>query len=114
MRGSQDEESSENGMFGFLSSRVFRIDRILPPRETLSLMGADGWWQKINPNNELEQTFESVRRDLRILEAMTPIELASNNQKVFSMQAMKLIAEKANVSLHDVKNVGLESSHDVP
>ncbi|KAF4692263.1 hypothetical protein FOZ60_013799 [Perkinsus olseni] len=53
---------------------------------------------------------EHIKKGIKVLAAMNPIELASNHRDVFTERSRKLIAEKAGVSKEFVNQVILE--HD--
>jgi len=51
-----------------------------------------------------------LRQKIRILDAMNPVELASNHKSIFTRSAKRLIAQKANVPYKEVEALILE--HD--
>jgi hypothetical protein len=57
-----------------------------------------------------DPSVRAVRQKIKILDAMNPIELASNHKSVFTRSAKKLIAEKAGVAVKEVDALILE--HD--
>jgi hypothetical protein len=57
-----------------------------------------------------DPAIRSIRQKLRILDAMNPVELASNHKSIFTRSAKKLIAQKAKVAFKDVDELLLE--HD--
>lgn len=72
-------------------------------RKVLDLMGAQSWRRKIQSDDD--PTFKDLEKELKVLEAMTPSELASNHRKVFTKDALKLIAEKAETDRRFVERV---------
>lgn len=77
-------------------------------RKILDLMGANQWRRKLSAD---DPNIQHLEKELRVLMAMTPVELASNHKRVFTTEAIKLIAEKSNTSVKFVNQVILE--HDV-
>lgn len=74
----------------------------------LDLMGANGWRRKISAD---DPNIKHLEKEMRVLNAMTAIELGSNHKDVFSLDSKKLIAEKAGTNVKYVDDVLLE--HDV-
>jgi len=77
-------------------------------RKVLDLIGATGWRRRFSSD---DPSVLHLEKELRVLDAMTPVELASNHKSVFTREAKKMIAEKANVSEKFVDQVIIE--HDV-
>lgn len=77
-------------------------------RKLLDLMGAYGWRRRLSSD---DPSIQHLEKELRVLDAMTPIELASNHKRVFTREAKKLIAEKAGATEKYVDQVLLE--HDI-
>lgn len=77
-------------------------------RKLLELMGATGWRRRLSAD---DPSVKHLEKELTVLEAMTPVELASNHRSVFTTQAKKFIAEKAGTTVKFVDQVLLE--HDI-
>jgi len=77
-------------------------------RKVLELMGATGWRRRLMQD---EKSVVDLEKELTVLEAMTPAELASNHKSVFNSESVKLIAEKSKQTERFVKQVIL--SHDM-
>merc|ERR1719375_1574481 len=77
-------------------------------RKILDLMGAYGWRRKIQAD---DPSIQHLEKELRVLEAMTPVELASNHKSVFTKESIKLIAEKSGTKESFVNQVIME--HDI-
>merc|ERR1712072_975537 len=54
---------------------------------------------------------QHLEKELKVLEAMTPVEMASNHKSVFTSEAVKLIAEKSGQKETFVLQVIME--HDI-
>lgn len=74
----------------------------------LDLMGAYGWRRRLSQD---DPNIQRLEKELKVLEAMTPVELASNHKSVFSREAIKLIGEKSGTSEKFVNEVIME--HDI-
>jgi hypothetical protein len=77
-------------------------------RKILDLMGAYGWMRRLQGDDPAIQHLE---KELKVLEAMTPVEMASNHKSVFTRESVKLIAEKSGQREQFVYQVIME--HDV-
>mmetsp|Transcript_59799 Transcript_59799/g.142366 ORF Transcript_59799/g.142366 Transcript_59799/m.142366 type:complete len:346 (+) Transcript_59799:66-1103(+) len=77
-------------------------------RKLLELLGGTGWRARFNRD---ETSIKHLMRELRVLEAMNPVELASNHKSVFTKQSIDLIAEKSKTRAEFVRQVIFE--HDV-
>lgn len=77
-------------------------------QKVLHLMGGYGWTRKLSGD---DQHIKQLENELKVLEAMSPIELASNHKSVFTPEAIKLIAEKSGQEQKFVNNIILE--HDI-
>lgn len=64
--------------------------------------GGAAWRRALDRDNPILQQFE---KELRVLDAMTPVELASNHKSVFTTDSKKLIAEKSEASVKFVDEV---------
>merc|ERR1719160_1740647 len=71
-------------------------------------MGAYGWRRRLQGDDPAIQHLE---KELKVLEAMTPVEMASNHKSVFTRESVKLIAEKSGQREQFVYQVIME--HDV-
>ena len=60
--------------------------------QILDLTGNSGLQGKLTQKT---QEVENLEKTIRVLEAMTPQELASNSRKIFTPETLKLIAEKS-------------------
>jgi len=76
--------------------------------KVLDLMGANSWLRRFQGDDPSVQHLE---KEEKVLQAMTPVELASNDKRVFTKEAISLIAEKSGTSVKFVDQVLLE--HDV-
>lgn len=77
-------------------------------RKVLELMGATGWKRRMSAD---DPSVLHLEKELKVLEAMTPVELASNHKKVFTIEAIKLIAERSGATEKFVNQVIME--HDI-
>lgn len=77
-------------------------------RKVLDLMGATGWRRRMSAD---DPSVLHLEKELKVLEAMTPVELASNHKKVFTVEAVKLIAERSGATEKFVNQVLME--HDI-
>lgn len=77
-------------------------------RKVLELMGATGWRRRFTAD---DPSITHLEKELKVLEAMTPVELMSNHKRVFTHEAKKLIAEKSGTTEKFVEQVFLE--HDI-
>ncbi|CAJ1389397.1 unnamed protein product [Effrenium voratum] len=77
-------------------------------RKLMDLLGAHSFRRRFATD---DPSLAYLEKALRVLEAMTPVELASNHKRVFTPQAIELIGEKSNTSARFVKQVILE--HDI-
>lgn len=77
-------------------------------RKILELVGATGWRRRLSAD---DPNIQHLEKELKVLEAMTPVELASNHKSVFTVEAKKLIAEKAGCTVKYVEQVIME--HDI-
>lgn len=77
-------------------------------RKVLELAGATGWRRRVSAD---DPSILHLEKELKVLEAMTPVELASNHKSVFTKEAKKLIAEKAACTVKYVDQVIME--HDI-
>mmetsp|Transcript_79677 Transcript_79677/g.165525 ORF Transcript_79677/g.165525 Transcript_79677/m.165525 type:complete len:358 (-) Transcript_79677:218-1291(-) len=77
-------------------------------RKLLDLVGAHSWRRRLSND---DPNLLHLEKELRVLEAMTPIELMSNHKSVFTKESLKLIAEKADCTVKFVENV--ITNHDV-
>jgi hypothetical protein len=68
----------------------------------LDLSGSTGVRGKMSTKT---QEVENLEKSKRVLEAMTTAELASNDKRVFTHEALKLIAKKAEADLDYVNQV---------
>ena len=57
-----------------------------------------------------DPSVRALRQKLKVLDAMNPIELASNHKSIFTREAKKLVAQQAGVPLKEVEAILLE--HD--
>lgn len=77
-------------------------------RKLLDLMGAYGWRRRLSQD---DPSIAYLEKELKVLEAMTPVELASNHKRVFTKDAVRLIAEKSGATEKFVNQVIME--HDI-
>merc|ERR1712072_1649903 len=77
-------------------------------RKILDLMGAYGWRRRLQSD---DPSIAHLEKEMKVLEAMTPVELASNHKSVFTKEAVKLIAEKSGTKEQFVNQVIME--HDI-
>eukprot|EP00929_Paragymnodinium_shiwhaense_P089645 TRINITY_DN49795_c0_g1_i1.p1 TRINITY_DN49795_c0_g1~~TRINITY_DN49795_c0_g1_i1.p1 ORF type:complete len:359 (+),score=71.00 TRINITY_DN49795_c0_g1_i1:129-1205(+) len=77
-------------------------------QKLLDLLGAYSWRRRLSSD---DKNVKHLEKELRVLNAMTPIELASNHKRIFTKEAKKLIAEKAGVTEKFVQQVIM--FHDV-
>lgn len=81
-------------------------------RKVLDLIGANGFiQQQMMKMQGKDANVLHLEQELKVLEAMTPVELASNHKSVFTREAIQLIAEKAGSTVKFVDQVLLE--HDI-
>ena len=76
--------------------------------QMLELTGAHSLQSRVSGESELTR---KLRKNIKILEAMSARELASNHKEVFTAMDRRLIAEKAGVELDAVDNLIRE--HDM-
>lgn len=77
-------------------------------RKVLDKMGAFSWRRRLQAD---DPSIQHLEKELKVLEAMTPVELASNHKSVFTREAIKLIAEKASATDRFVNSVIMQ--HDI-
>jgi hypothetical protein len=77
-------------------------------RKLLDLMGALGWRRRLSDGDASVQHLEKT---LKVLEAMTPVELASNHKSVFTREAVRMIAERSGTTVKFTDQIILE--HDI-
>lgn len=77
-------------------------------RKVLVVLGVDSLIRKLAGK---DSQIDHLEKELKVLEAMTPVELASNHKSVFTREAIALIAEKSGTSEKFVNQVLLE--HDI-
>jgi len=63
-------------------------------RKLVDLMGGNSWRRRLGEQNK---DVEFLEKQLKVLEAMNPVELASNHKSVFTKESIKLISEKSGV-----------------
>jgi len=61
-------------------------------RKMIDLLGGNSWTRRLQGESK---DLEFLEKQLKVLEAMTPVELASNHKSVFTKQSIRLIAEKS-------------------
>jgi len=76
--------------------------------KVLDLMGAYGWRRRLSAD---DPAIAHLEKELRVLQSMTPVEMASNHKSVFSRESVALIAEKSGAKVQFVNQVIME--HDI-
>eukprot|EP00927_Polykrikos_kofoidii_P068320 TRINITY_DN63689_c0_g1_i1.p1 TRINITY_DN63689_c0_g1~~TRINITY_DN63689_c0_g1_i1.p1 ORF type:complete len:379 (+),score=55.62 TRINITY_DN63689_c0_g1_i1:82-1218(+) len=107
-RRTQEEMFEISRKFLMASDRFTFGHMLAYQRKLLDLMGANGWRRRLS---EADPSILHLEKELRVLEVMTPIELASNHKRVFTKDAIRLIAEKSATSVSFVDQVIME--HDI-
>jgi len=105
----QQEELFEQSREFLMSSERWTYGHMAAyQQKLLDLMGAYGLRRRMMSDNP---SIQHLEKELKVLEAMTPVELASNHKRVFDRESIKLIAEKAGVTEKFVNQVIVE--HDI-
>jgi len=113
LRKNSDLKTQEQ-LFGELKEFLMASERwtygsmLAYQRKVLDLMGANSWRRRLSSD---DPNVEHLEKELRVLQAMTPVELASNHKSVFTKEAIALIAEKSNTTERFVDQVLME--HDM-
>ncbi|CAK9037092.1 unnamed protein product [Durusdinium trenchii] len=104
----QEDVFNESKKF-LMESDIWTFGNMLAyQRKLLDLLGANSWRRRLSAD---DPNIQYLEKELRVLEAMTPVELASNHKSVFNSRSIALIAEKSNTTVKFVNQVILE--HDV-
>eukprot|EP00434_Breviolum_minutum_P022414 symbB.v1.2.019786.t1/scaffold1634.1/size108475/14 len=105
----QQEEIFDEAKKFLMEPEIWTFGNMLGyQRKLMDLLGAFSWRRRFAAD---DPNVAHLEKELRVLEAMTPVELASNHKSVFDKQSIALIAEKSNTSVNFVNQVILE--HDV-
>jgi len=59
---------------------------------------------------KMDPSVRALRQKIKIMDAMDPVELASNHKSIFTRRGKKLIAQRAGVDVNEVESLILE--HD--
>mmetsp|Transcript_67374 Transcript_67374/g.121404 ORF Transcript_67374/g.121404 Transcript_67374/m.121404 type:complete len:361 (-) Transcript_67374:70-1152(-) len=104
----QEEIFGEAVKFLMIGERWTYGNMLAYQRKVLDLMGAHSFMRRFQGD---DPSVAHLEKELRVLEAMTPVELASNHKSIFTKEVVKLIAEKSGATVKFVDQVILE--HDI-